>query len=303
MITGISLNTDRKGMNCLESYATSVVKWLGRDYDMMFAESWNYRFEGDDSNACCKSGSYISLGKHNDSWNLLERYHGVKFKFNEPENSINVLNILRKELEEERPVIIKMDSYWCTYLKQTYHKLHEEHSVLVVGLDEEAGLIHCRDHETDGANLTIGDFQQGLGFYLTYEITGCEVSEFDWKEILSTTLDNLRTTNTLIEKEVHCSVKHAPLYLNFLNIANSRITFSKTLRFLAIRNNVHALIPLADQLDDAGEKWNTVRRMLIKLTFMLHHSQLHNRIGIELDELVNEERSIAAQLKVIIELD
>lgn len=62
---------------CLLTPIVSICNWLKRDFQLMFAETWNFIFRQNTLQQAIRYGERMAYNE-GDWVSLLERYHGVK---------------------------------------------------------------------------------------------------------------------------------------------------------------------------------------------------------------------------------
>jgi hypothetical protein len=302
-----------KSMDCAEVLVVTVVAWWGRNHELMFAESWGFHYQPPVAGEPKILGNRIN-SRGGNLLELLEQYHGVHLVPHDTKTAA-VLDVVRRELAAGRPVIISIDSFWCPW-DIGYLKHHNMHGCLVVGLEDDETSLYCIDgyYIKDVGRLPMSSFKQGCGPCATIAVSGEEKSDADWGEIVQNAVRRLSETDAFqeilafaaeIESSLDLSAEgegfennfwDCPLIHQLLNIGRGRIQFANALRLLARRNQVNALLPLAERLEKVGWQWTTVRSMLIKEQMMPDPAVTISAVVGKIKEAVVEEESLARAL-------
>lgn len=135
---------------CIENLYISMCKALNRNYKNMYAYSWNFGYLREEQFYYKK----IKPSRDGQSVNYeqnfaLEKYCGIKPIWHINCNMDNLVDYVKKELAENRPVGLGIDIYSCNW-HIFYNKYHFIHYCLIIGIDEQ-GLI-CIDDTLDNEN-------------------------------------------------------------------------------------------------------------------------------------------------------
>ena len=309
---------DIKGLDCCEKPLSSVANYLGADFELAFSNAWEFTFESKDDYSNRRLADFISLGDGNTLANL-EKYHAVVTGWNNTRDTTKLLEIIGSELSEGRPVIIRVDLFWCTWYKNSYGQKHGEHYCLVVGINHERDELICRDIlRSEKLILPMSDFKAGVDCCVTLRLKeDANQIRKDWREIIQSSISRLYDTSENVNKfdemrtfadKIEDSLdmdKEAegfedtagiPLFSILYELSNSRLKFCVTLKYLARVNNLSVLEVEADRLTKAGNKWNTVKGMLLRLMYTEDKNAYKKRIGRKVRELADLEESIAVSL-------
>ena len=102
----------------------------------------------------------------------LETYHGIKLTHHNTKTASEVLDIAKIELEQNRPVIMYLSSFWNPW-DSNYQQVAFHHFCLLVGLDSEGKGLYCVDpyHSKENIFLPMDNFVNGCGPCMTFSIT------------------------------------------------------------------------------------------------------------------------------------
>ncbi|MCX7920707.1 MAG: amino acid adenylation domain-containing protein [Clostridia bacterium] len=310
--------------NCLEDSIASVAKWWGRDYQPLFAKSWEFNSKGFRPDALI--GECIEAYSYEERIECLRKYCGIQVEAHQFESSSldDVLQILRNQLSQGQPVIVSLDVYWCPWFKTAYQTYHANHYFTVVGIDQKH--LYCIDSSpfTDGDILPIETYKKGnTGVYVTFSVVDSE--NIDWRSMIKSAIDKLEGkddgVNTFkameafadaagkgldLEREVK-GFEHNPfdalLFQRIQQVARGRRQFAELLMYISKRYNLGELIPLAERLDVTGLKWESIRGILIKACSIDAHDKLKEKAVAQIREVIGCEEEIARGLRRIAQQD
>lgn len=156
--------------NCLEDIFATIATWYNRNYQLIFKGSWGFVYfprkfgEG-------ILGNRIDIGDYK-IWEYFEQYHGISTHAGFNETPEEIIEIIKRELSENHPVILHVDPYYVEWL-EVYRKIHGQHSFLVVGIDN--GII-CLDPYVNTKHniMKMDDFFVSEPKYTSISIIGPE---------------------------------------------------------------------------------------------------------------------------------
>ncbi|WP_035293167.1 BtrH N-terminal domain-containing protein [Brevibacillus laterosporus] len=268
--------------NCIEDLVASITYWLGRNYELMFADSWDFGFDQSKYEGQTL-GSRLVLRPDN-YMPLLEKYHGLESKTLEASDRKETFELVRSELFCKRPVVVTMDSYWVPW-DEKYQKENNPHILIIVGIDLVTQHFYCTDpfFQKKGVVLPYNNFEQGCLNAITFFTVSEEKLHFD--EIIEDIVEGLshymREGRAFVEMKKFAEAivssldmqaemfgynefSNVPLFLQLAEVANGRVKYAHMLSFLGERF-LPSLVFYAEELKKLGNGWNVVRGMLIKL--------------------------------------
>lgn len=301
------------GLDCHDGLVISLLEWLKRENPFIFAEAWNFEFRPEIEGFPHTIGDRLIVNNV-VSQDLLKEYCGVEI--NEVNNT-NVhlesfMPVLKRELAQQRPLLIVQDLFWCSWSKEYYQQIHAPiHATLVIGYDE-TGII-CMDYalKNPEAHLPYEYFNDSVNTVVTFDITktppNSSMTFHDiMKKIISSTksydsFNSIREFGRYV-KESFDPVKELerfgvgnfnanPLNWQIERISTSRKLFALTLRELSTKFGFTSLNILADKLELSMPKWFTIMSMIIK-SCIASDSKSLNKISNKILELADYEESI-----------
>lgn len=128
---------------CEVDAITTYLNYFGVKYKNTFCNTWRFEYNNFNQNNIPLSEKF-SCGY--DFVKNIYDYCGVKCKTKKINSLEEGLNILSQSFEEDKPVIIHLDTFyinWSTY----FGEIHTNHVVLAIGLDTTKNVIYIIDNE------------------------------------------------------------------------------------------------------------------------------------------------------------
>jgi hypothetical protein len=159
MINNISI-IDNLNFNCDETVLVSLLDWYGIPYAPLFSYSWSFKFNrfGTRIYNCINTGKYGIR-------DVLMKFCNVNV-IDYRTDRTNALKIIKDNVENDVPVIMNIDNYWCPW-QGGYRKLSQEHTVIITGINMEKELLYCSDLVTwrisgQPVCLSFSDYYKGF---------------------------------------------------------------------------------------------------------------------------------------------
>lgn len=307
--------------NCLDDIVVTVANWFNRGYELMYSGSWSFLYKPAKTHVAPLGNSIDIIPT--DKYILLEKYHGIKLNFQKNKSLDDTLTIIGNELSKNRPVAIYINAFWCpTCFAYQIQKTEQNHFCLVVGVDMSKRILKYVDPFFMKSNieLTIDDLTQGYrNQIITFSLINPEISEVNWKIIISKIIDRLKNTFEELnifdmirkfsyhlrysldmkkEKVVpDMNVGDFPLIRKLISITNSRKEFCFLLDYMTKKYNVPYLIEFSSRIKDVTLKWGMVRALLCKSYLASNFSTvLKNKIADIVLDIADYEENIANDL-------
>jgi hypothetical protein len=169
--------------NCVDNLVVAIAKWWNKEYALMSAEAWEFSYKPIKLDNSETIGNNVTLNERSNYDYLLE-YHGIKTTYIEAKDYLEVLEVIKSELSQNRPVVIYMDTYWCHWYSELYKELHRPHFCLVTDMDDKGLFISDIQMANKGAILPIDEFMKGFRSYVTFLKVDIDTKEIGWKEML-----------------------------------------------------------------------------------------------------------------------
>lgn len=154
---------------CIENIYISICNALKRSFTDMYAYSWNFGYKY--PNALKDNdlfGKRIMPGRDCQGLNselhyALEKYCGVSPVWHINCEYKNFINIVKKELDNGRPVVIGTDIFYCNWHKAS-GKYHSIHFCLIIGMNENGFICIDDTLASNDGNLILTEPPKSLMF-------------------------------------------------------------------------------------------------------------------------------------------
>lgn len=312
-------------MNCNEGLITAYASWLKIDYELMFAESWGFNYESIKGEQRELIGEVISTHKE-ISWKFLDSCHGIKSKNLSFQTPVELLPIIKKQLNSGYPTIIFISNYWYPW-DSGYKKYNNGlyHGIMITGISEKERCLYCTDSTFMKYNVTLPllDFIKGSDstcIALSYDNNANKT--LDWKMVLKESIlkfkkkeniglvefvefDNIRrfAEDVLlyldIEKELHDhkdNIWAAPIIFKIGEIINGRINYARLLDYISKEVGIVKLAELSDMMKEVGVLWESIRGMIIKGYYTNGARSINERIANKIKKTADLEEHIATDI-------
>lgn len=310
--------------NCIEDCIVSIAVWINRGYELLFAESWGFRFLCEKKDNSKLIGSRI-IANQAGIKSCLEKYYGILSNYNNIYDSESFIGIIKVELVNERPVIMFIDSFWCPW-DGGYRKYHVPHAIISIGFDDKNNCIHCTDAFAMKYDVILPyeDYLRGFsGTYITFSLKDTYLKDISWRDILTNTLNNLnaninnfnafneirkfanavRLMDLTLEFPSGKSLWSQPLYNNVKNVVNIRWQVINILNYLYEIFNIEELKKLSDIMKQVVSKWTIILSMFVKASFKINSKKLLFKISEKLFNIADAEESFSNDLYEFISVD
>ncbi|HBF36204.1 MAG TPA: hypothetical protein DDW50_02665 [Firmicutes bacterium] len=168
--------------NCFDIVVASWLAWKGFHFELMFSNCWGFSFKS-------SASGLISDGLNEWAGEIgypLESYGGIKL-ITQKSEAQNALSFVTKELQNDRPVILNTDTFWCPW-HERYQRTKRLHSVIVLGMDTENCTLDCADKYTwqsvhGSCKMSFNDFLNGYQSLTTISFEK-PMAGMDWRKII-----------------------------------------------------------------------------------------------------------------------
>ncbi|WP_322906700.1 BtrH N-terminal domain-containing protein [Paenibacillus campi] len=305
----------------LTGNVASAAAYFSSDYMYAFADAWTFSYF-----TAHKSQAVPSLGQeavlYNTSYERILKWSGLGYQMERYLPAEEALAMIRMELAQERPVLVKGDTYYCPWFPANYGRLHQPHFYLITGYDDLTNELFCTDvaYMTYHRAQSVSDFSLGfagdlLTLYHNHDQYNRHVQPPDLYELLTR-----RATNNLgrgegafsifdsmrqmannfteldrlsCEQQLHSGSDMNPLHLELLYIMQARMQFVHLLQQKCVHSD-----PFIEHI--IGAFHETLRSWTLIRTAYLHSLEprmqretiLHN-ITEHIRATANLEQSIA----------
>jgi|GEM_PF-1982290 len=305
-----------KQMNCLEGVIAALANHAGDPYTMLCAESWGFKYI-DRLEAPPLIGLKIRADIPNKK-RFLESDNGIMVQDREL-SAEPALEWMLAQLSEARPVILRIDSYWCPW-NEVYQKQSIRHYVIVTHFDREAQSFHCMDPMVQKAGilrLPLSHYYKGYKSCLTYSRVPVVGEGTSLREVLLHTVNGLmgngRETSAFEDMEKLAGeiqttsrfkdettgypvIGTAPLIFNLVWIAKGRLNYADFLVHLFDKHGVVELKAWADEIRQAGKEWMLVSAVAAKLLMQKESTSIQRSIADRIRNVALREQSVHQEI-------
>lgn len=300
--------------NCVDGLIASVAKWNNRAYELAYANAWDFSiyYEIKGENTFAQLNIPITL-----DYDILKSNNGIDLKYIEfNKNKNDFLTILKKELAQQRPIIIILNYCWCPWNKEVSNITDMPgHASLVVGFDELG--LNCLDYSPRCENCILPyENIVNIDGYATIKFDDKPMYGNDYKEIITKSINLIESHdifNAMREFGNFMQESFDPVkYLNEVEndawlpnvwqislISESRGLFSKTLKTISVMSKIESLVTIAERLELAKPMWSTVKVLLTKIYYN-NDLRLKEKIAQQIYEIADFEENIYRSLVSII---
>lgn len=305
--------------DCMDSLIATVAEYWNLDYEMMFKDVWNFKFEKKETEGLKKIGNLFSDNTSTDYQALID-YHCLKIKFTKIHDFNWFIKELTLQLQHGNPVAVLVDKFWCPWMKIEYQKIHRKHYCLVVGISENHELKVIESQIADGASyLPLSNFEKCFDDYVTFQRTSEEHAvQFDWKqEIISkvkelnqkrqgyTIFEEIRELSNRIKRQFELEVEvegfekipyKSRFYQCLYNVGRRRMQYADYLQYIARKYNEVKLIQISDEFRLIGNQWMSTFGIMCKAFYTKNNSHLINMVADKIFDIACKEESIHKKL-------
>ena len=283
---------NNKNLSCLERPVVTVLNWLNVDYRYIFISSWTFSYN--------YMERYKGIQNVPELRSLLKnskRYTGVCFVF----KKLNVNKRISKicyEIEQGRPVIVYIDSFWCPWYP-SYKKSHIHHYVLIIGINAEENYFICLDkHDLHKkVLLSFDDYLKGSGEIVL--LSNKRIEKLRNNKVKTDCYKSLRPR--IIQKNIqkfsdhvmhnvnmteyvkgYHDVKVTPLYTWLKGIANDRLNFASSMEIF-LDNSICSYYK--NRLKEISDSWQSIIILLIKVVIKKETESVYKFIAKKIEQI------------------
>ncbi len=308
----LEINVDKKPeFDCVDNILQTVALNKNRDYELMFLGYWIFAYSSIKNNPI---GNNLVID-YNEREQNIEKYHGIHSQFHLVDGIDDLLSIVNKEISNNMPCAVCVDTFWCPWNDEDYNKKHSERYILAIGIEREKGIIYCIDTMINNQVIpvSIDLFKQSKINLIIFKYKDYNIDDEDWKSILKQSLinkahldqikifandirDNLDFTR---EVDDFKNPFKSEIFSKVHKFANYRKQYSRALGYIAKRFNVLELIYVSNEMQQIGNMWMITFGMLTK-AYVTNDHNLIKRMYDKLMEVADKEENIFAVLNNIL---
>jgi hypothetical protein len=313
----LNVESRSTGGDCFEELLISLCAWYNRRYEMMYVRSLYYDYLSNDSTK--RVGDRLQTNSSEEYHILLEQYHGLKFQFLMNASIEQDIELIGKQLQEGRPVIIAMDSYYIPWDPKYFTSHHLGHVFIAVGFDPDTKALYGTDPFFNKITQRVSykDLQSGYQGYITVETDNEElknihalVSEVrrhllecmrskETFNAIAAFAEELRAIDFQAEMEEIADFGNSVIFLNLGRIIRGRTNYTKLLQYLDEFNSIKQFEAVVEQLKQISFIWVSARGFITKGYLLkdplVKEAMLENAIS-KLNEIAELEEKVIKQL-------
>ncbi|GMQ61639.1 hypothetical protein [Vallitalea maricola] len=300
--------------DCLDMLIAAISKYIKCEYRLMFIDAWRFLYN---SNQEWESlGDKIAL--YSLKWAYLHKYHGLDTNIVIKNTLSEKIDFIRDQIKQDKPVVIKMDIYYCHWIIRSYQVRHSDHFCIVTDMDDEN--IYCIDSYVINKKVALPykDFAEGNSLFLTFEQTQ-QVKKVDWKSLIKKELNCINKYNMIdciiefsrdvkknfdVKKEIEPykdMISVSPIISKLGEVYRNRRRFALSLMCLMEQYEINDLKFIIDRLIYVSNVWSMVYGMLIKANYIDNSSDYVDKVAKKIEEVASFEKEIIDELYKILD--
>jgi hypothetical protein len=308
---------------CLEDTVVSVASWMGRHYELMYAEDWGFDFDYEKY----KSGDMLSkciTPQGGDICELLKRYHGMEIvRYDSIEND-TMIKIVESELKESRPVILEFDWYYCPWNEKAARKYHVNHISLIVGYDSKNKTFHITDcyYKMQDIVLPVEYLEKLEKNIAVFKLLPLIPEDNHWRGVLTKALDKIQNTKKQVntfdmirnfagvieqlddlnsEFAGYDEVLTSPLLTTLSSISHNRNHFAEVLYYIGKEFKMESIYGLVKDMKSSALQWDIACSLLSMTKYKtIDNKRLMNRAVKKIKSAADLEETVANSLAAIL---
>jgi hypothetical protein len=320
------ISGNEKDSFCLEDSIATFAHWIGRDYELMFINSWGFNYASPDKMNPLLIGERIFL--HNTDimrqnfLQSLEFYHGIKLTWIDSWSIQEDLLNIQLELTANRPVVLDFDIFWAPWARG-FQKSHQSHSYLINGVDDPNAAFLCMDSFSLISYLTLPfrNFIKGrtnLGRFTIFNEP--IINPDDIISSINMTAANLlggeKTVNYFnlmrefgdeiiqsfdVQREMGGQTEYhnTILWNKIKEFALTRLRFALLLKYLSkkLSSRESFLVEMSLRFKESGLMWYKIMNMLGKIFLVINlKTDIIRRFANSIKEIADFEEKLAYML-------
>lgn len=293
--------------SCYQILFATYASYKKRDYEMIFAESWDFEYENND----CPFGVSLSSGSQSRSELILDKFHGIKIKKVQYTSKENLLDLIH-EILPDSPIMLYYDVFDCPW-NIAYRRNHIKHSILLIGIDEKKDLYVLDPYSTkDEIIININDFARNHGRLHSFMLMPLEdLQPDDYRSEICTHLNYMKndgffkklecfknSIQTRFEEAInseYTDIYAIPLIINLRHIANQRYCYCIFLEKMIDKKIID--ISMLNLMKNIAWRYSSLRMSLMK---QIMKKKSNNENGSIINEIMNEEYEAYKKMKSFI---
>ncbi len=294
--------------DCFLSTIIPVAVVLGKNFELMFADSWIFDFKKKATDTESLGNRLITSKSNSKDIYMLNHYHGINIIKNDVNSFNDLLSIIENEMSKGMPVSIYIDTYYCPWTK-LYKKYSMDHYCLVIGMDTDLQQLNCIDpYMTEKIEtLPFDDLSKGFAKCFSFINMGSNEVIIDWSTILINAISNVSSleynensfskmrsfaneillSNNFIKEVQESDLYSCTLFIKLRQICYSRINFSWSIRYISDKCSIPELLQIAKKMEECGDLWRIIWMKISKLAYINDNDVIHSSL-LSISDAINK---------------
>lgn len=176
--------------SCVDDALATVSNYYGIEYRFAYAKAWDFKYTPFSIEEDMPFSKRLDTSNALWRYHFLESCHKTKMNYHYTENVDELLAIVSKELLNNRPCSIKLDSYNIPW-DRGYKNLHTNHVCMPVGIGKDKIFVIDPYNHMKDLEFPISNLQEASGFCITYEVEPEKNEAFDCIPVLIQVMEEL----------------------------------------------------------------------------------------------------------------
>lgn len=308
--------------NCFDCVIASLAQAWNFEFRLMYANHWGFKYKPYNEMEDLSFGARLKPGWNGVPKTLLKKNHGLYLKWHKMNCCEDTLNLLSKELSENRPVAIYIDAFFCPW-NLAYGKYHIDHVCLVINIDEQKKILKCIDpFSSDKIEyLYLDSHVKYIDKCCTILLKNNTKALIDWKMVFLKSISRQFSMNNNIgsfkmmhkfaedlskylniEKELSgCEdIFAAPIIIRLKQIQASRQNFADLIGYISEVNHITQLEVFRNRFLKLSDEWTTVRNLLVRAFMVPNSKNTILKISDKVIDISIDEEKLAIDLSNVI---
>lgn len=292
---------NRHGYNlayCIDDCIATIAGYESLEFRFMYIEE-KISF---DPKIACKNGRVLEgIDIHTGFIKCLEKYHNIEFTTFENHDNEKFINEIVNELREERLVVLHGDGYYL-FWDVDYQKMHNEHLVIVKGINEKEIIITDPFYGIEEEKLSLVEFIKKCKYGYKYIVKSKEKEDLsesiirlvqeNYIQLFSSLHEIKECIQKIYNSNIEFNVDNAFEYVqrNLLSVVTSRGRFFNVIDLLYEMYGVENA-DLAFLMEKLLEQWIIFKNMMNK-QLLTKRNDIKNALYEKMSKIIQLERRI-----------
>ena len=302
---------ENPAFNCLDMLIAAIAKYDNKDYRLMFIDSWRFIYN-------TKPWEYLGdrIEIHSLKWAYLKKYHGFDVNIVQKKTKEEKLEFVKQQLNKNRPIIMKLDMFYCPWTFTSYKILHSPHYCIITDIDEEH--VYCIDSYVinNRTTITYEEFSNACLLFLTIDYIKVN-DNYDWKFLIKKELNCIKKYNMIdsiltfnndikcnfdVNKEIKAfrNMAASPTLYQLGEVIRNRRRFALALSYLVDTFNLQSLEIIISKLLYVSNLWGMIYGMLIKTKYIDNEYEYIDKTTDKIEQIAKMEQTIIDDLDDLI---